>query len=89
MSAAFYHRQRNALQHIPDRLKQIAVYSLPFVSYSLTGVENLRDLFKHYSVSSKMVKLEHENVSLPSLNEMINDFSSNGTQLIFTMEKAE
>lgn len=87
VSAAFYHRQRNALQHIPDRLKQIAVYSLPFVSYSLTGVGNLRDLFKHYSVSSKMVKLEHENVRLPRLNEMINDFSSNGTKLIFTMGK--
>ncbi|WP_336863072.1 arsenical pump-driving ATPase [Peribacillus frigoritolerans] len=87
VSAAFYHRQRNALQHIPNRLKQIAVYSLPFVSYSLTGVENLRDLFKNYSVSSKMVKLEHENVSLPRLNEMINDFSSNGTKLIFTMGK--
>lgn len=87
VSAAFYHRQRNALQHIPDRLKQIAVYSLPFVSYSLTGVGNLRDLFKHYSVSSKMVKLEHENVRLPRLNEMINDFSSNNTKLIFTMGK--
>lgn len=87
VSAAFYHRQRNALQHIPDRLKQIAVYSLPFVSYSLTGVGNLRDLFKHYSVSSKMMKLEHENVRLPRLNEMINDFSSNNTKLIFTMGK--
>lgn len=87
VSAAFYHRQRNALQHIPDCLKQIAVYSLPFVSYSLTGVGNLRDLFKHYSVSSKMMKLEHENVRLPRLNEMINDFSSNNTKLIFTMGK--
>ncbi|MFA1711497.1 arsenical pump-driving ATPase [Peribacillus frigoritolerans] len=87
VSAAFYHRQRNALQHIPDRLKQIAVYSLPFVSYSLTGVGNLRDLFKHYSVSSKLVKLENENVRLPRLNELINDFSSNGTKLIFTMGK--
>lgn len=87
VSSAFYQRQRNALQHIPDRLKQIAVYSLPFVSFSLTGIDNLRYLFKQYTIPSKMVTYEDEIANLPRLNEMITDFSSNNTKLIFTMGK--
>ena len=46
MSSAFYQRQRDALKQTPETLKQIVTFSLPFVSYSLTGVENLRHLFK-------------------------------------------
>ncbi|MEW5549842.1 arsenical pump-driving ATPase [Peribacillus frigoritolerans] len=87
VSAAFYHRQRNALQHIPEHLKQIAVYSLPFVSFSLTGIDNLRYLFKQFTIPSKMVKYDDETAKLPRLNEMITDFSSNNTKLIFTMGK--
>lgn len=87
VSSAFYHRQRNALQHIPEHLKQIAVYSLPFVSFSLTGIDNLRNLFKQYTIPSKMVTYEDDTANLPRLNEMITDFSSNNTKLIFTMGK--
>lgn len=87
VSSAFYLRQKGALQHIPEGLKQSAVYSFPLVSFSLTGVENLRYLFKHYTMPSKMVKLEDETINLPSLNEMITDFSNDDKRLIFTMGK--
>ncbi|MFK9116017.1 arsenical pump-driving ATPase [Peribacillus castrilensis] len=87
VSSAFYHRQRNALQQIPEHLKQIAVYSLPFVSFPLTGIDNLRYLFKQYTIPSKMVTYEDDTAKLPRLNEMITDFSSNNTKLIFTMGK--
>ncbi|KRG13982.1 arsenic ABC transporter ATPase [Virgibacillus soli] len=87
VSSAFYHRQRNALKQIPENLKQTVIYSLPFVSYSLTGVENLRYLFKQYSMPSTGLILENETDNLPRLNEVINDFSSNNTRLIFTMGK--
>lgn len=87
VSSAFYYRQRNALQHIPEHLKQVAVYSLPFVSFSLTGIDNLRYLFKQYTIPSKMVTYEDDTANLPRLNEMITDFSSNNIKLIFTMGK--
>lgn len=87
VSSAFYYRQRNALQHIPEHLKQVAVYSLPFVSFSLTGIDNLRYLFKQYTIPSKMMTYDDETANLPRLNEMITDFSSNNTKLIFTMGK--
>ena len=52
ISSAFYHRQRDALKQMPENLKETITYSLPYVSYSLTGVENLRNLFKPYEVST-------------------------------------
>ncbi|MBL5806622.1 arsenical pump-driving ATPase [Bacillus sporothermodurans] len=87
VSSAFYQRQRNALKQIPANLKQTVSYSLPFVSYSLTGVENLRYLFKEYVIPVSEENRENEIVRLPNLNDVISDFSSTNTRIIFTMGK--
>jgi arsenite/tail-anchored protein-transporting ATPase len=87
ISSSFYQRQRNALKQIPDDLKQVGTYSLPFVSYSLTGVKNLRYLFKQYTMPATQSYVETQTISLPGLNEMIEDFSANNTRVIFTMGK--
>lgn len=88
VSTAFYSRQRAALSKIPQALKQIMAYSLPFVSYSLTGIGNLRYLFSSSAVSASVaeepaVKMDE----LPSLNQLIEDFSEKNTRVIFTMGK--
>ena len=59
ISSAFYHRQRDALKQIPESLKETITYSLPYVSYSLTGVENLRNLFKPFEISNLEVDTEN------------------------------
>ena len=87
ISSSFYQRQRNALKQIPDDLKQVGTYSLPFVSYSLTGVKNLRYLFKQYTMPATQSYVETQTISLPGLNEMIEDFSANNKRVIFTMGK--
>ena len=87
ISSAFYHRQRDALKQMPDHLKETITYSLPYVSYSLTGVENLRNLYKPYEVSTLELNAEAQPVNLPGLKSIIEDFSSHGTKLIFTMGK--
>jgi arsenite/tail-anchored protein-transporting ATPase len=87
ISTSFYKRQQNALQKIPNDLKQIVTYSLPFVSYPLTGVQNLRYLFKKYTFPAQQVGAENEAINLPSLNRVIQDFSENNTRIIFTMGK--
>ena len=51
VSKAFYERQRRALKETPEALKQVVTFSLPFVSYSLTGVDNLRHLFSSYTIT--------------------------------------
>lgn len=88
VSSAFYNRQRAALNKTPQALKQIMAYSLPFVSYSLTGIGNLRYLFSSSAISASVaeetvMKMEE----LPGLNQLINDFSEKNTRVIFTMGK--
>ena len=87
ISSAFYQRQRDALKQIPESLKETITYSLPYVSYSLTGVENLRNLFKPFEISSIEVDTVNHPVNLPGLKAVIEDFSNSGTKLIFTMGK--
>nr|WP_309101720.1 arsenical pump-driving ATPase [Fredinandcohnia onubensis] len=87
VSAAFYQRQRDALKQIPEHLKQTVSYSLPFVSYSLTGVTNLRYLFKDHFIPIEETNREIKLGNIPKLNDVIHDFSSSDTKLIFTMGK--
>lgn len=87
ISKSFYERQRNALKQLPSDLKQVAIYSLPFVSYSLTGVKNLRYLFKGYSMPASQVEDTGQTISLPGLSKIIDEFSENNSRVIFTMGK--
>lgn len=87
VSSAFYQRQRNALKQMPKNLKQSVIYSLPFVSYSLTGVENLRYLFKMYTSPTLISSNQPELSNQSKLKDIIEDFSSSDTKLIFTMGK--
>ncbi|EWG11170.1 arsenical pump-driving ATPase [Cytobacillus firmus] len=87
VSESFFHRQRNALKRMPDNLKQVETYSLPFVSYSLTGIKNLRYLFKQFILPQTELAMEQKLISLPGLSEVIEDFSSTNTRVIFTMGK--
>ncbi|WP_342527353.1 arsenical pump-driving ATPase [Chryseomicrobium sp. FSL W7-1435] len=88
VSSAFYNRQRQALQETPEALKQVMTFALPFVSYSLTGVENLRHLFSSYSMTNFEVEdANEEALALPGLNQVIEDFSEKNTRVIFTMGK--
>ncbi|PFO08496.1 arsenical pump-driving ATPase [Bacillus sp. AFS076308] len=87
VSSAFYERQRNAIKQMPNDLKQVVTYSLPFVSYSLTGIQNLRFLFKQYTMPAAEPEVVGKIISLPGLNKVIEDFSLNNTRVIFTMGK--
>jgi len=88
VSTAFYERQHRALKETPEALKQVVTFSLPFVSYSLTGVDNLRHLFSSYTITVfEDDSLSKETLQLPGLNKVIDDFSSKNIRVIFTMGK--
>ena len=88
VSTAFYNRQRAALKKTPAALKQIMAYSLPFVSYSLTGIKNLRYLFSSYAITESVAEETTVQVKdLAGLNGVIDDFSKKNTRVIFTMGK--
>lgn len=88
ISSAFYKRQRNAVSQLPDELKQAVIYSLPYVSYSLTGLEHLRYLLKHFSIPPVQLAGELEKGhTLPDLEQLVNHFSTQQTRVILTMGK--
>lgn len=88
VSTAFYERQRRALKETPEALKQVVTFSLPFVSYSLTGVDNLRHLFSSYTMTVfEEDSLSKETIHLPGLHKVIDNFSSKNIRVIFTMGK--
>src|SRR5699024_3671575 len=90
VSTAFYMRQRNALKVMPGELKDVETFSLPYVSYSLTGIRNLRQWASDNPLlesASNESGIDTEKIQLPKLNSIIDDFSSKGTPVIFTMGK--
>ena len=50
-------------------------------------MENLRNLFKPFEISNLELDTENYPVNLPGLKAVIEDFSTSGTKLIFTMGK--
>jgi len=89
VSTAFYVRQQNALKGMPEELKGAQTFALPYVSYLLTGIDNLRQWIGGYSIArgADEVPIDTEKIELPHLNQIIDDFSSNNTRVIFTMGK--
>lgn len=88
VSIAFYEGQREALKKTPEELKKIQTFSLPFVSYSLTGINRLRQIVSDEPlVEFKETNEDTELASLSELKDLINDFSSKNTRVIFTMGK--
>jgi arsenite/tail-anchored protein-transporting ATPase len=87
ISYSFYERQRKAIEQMPLELKQVVTYSLPFVSYSLTGIENLRKLFKQNTMLAEQSDVNGKAITLPGLSKVIDDFSTNKIRVLLTMGK--
>ncbi|MBT2692619.1 arsenical pump-driving ATPase [Bacillus sp. ISL-55] len=87
ISKAFYDRQRKALVDLPQSLKQVGMFSVPFVPFSLTGVDNLRRMFKPATYSAERSEVELSEAKLHSLQELIDDFAEKDMRIIFTLGK--
>jgi arsenite/tail-anchored protein-transporting ATPase len=87
VSKAFYEKQQSALSKMPKNLKQVASYSLPFVAYSLTGVKNLRYLFKQFTLPAQEAESGFRDMETAELKDLIADMSVTDKKLIFTMGK--
>ncbi|WP_407974739.1 arsenical pump-driving ATPase [Bacillus altitudinis] len=88
ISKAFYNRQQEALKRIPKELKQMVMYSVPYVAYPLTGMNHLRRLFQTDILPETEIKDVDLSQQDPSkFKDLVEDFSSNGTKVIFAMGK--
>ncbi|PCK21345.1 arsenical pump-driving ATPase [Bacillus pumilus] len=88
VSEAFYERQQKAINHIPEELKNIDTFSLPYVSFSLTGIQNIRRLFNpSIEEASYMETVEVIENDLDNMQAMVDDFSKKDTRIILIMGK--
>ncbi|WP_273122422.1 arsenical pump-driving ATPase [Bacillus weihaiensis] len=88
VSTAFYQRQQHAVNSIPKELKQVPTYSLPFVSFSLTGIHHLRSFFNGESLPPVEINAELDsNRSVSELHDVIHDFSVSNKKIILSMGK--
>ncbi|MGK3722896.1 arsenical pump-driving ATPase [Priestia megaterium] len=88
ISTAFYNRQQQALKKMPQELKQMVMYSVPYVSYSLTGINHLRHLFQSHTLPTPEIKdIDLSQQNLAEFKDVVEDFSVDGTKVIFTMGK--
>ncbi|KAA6451286.1 arsenical pump-driving ATPase [Bacillus swezeyi] len=89
VSEAFYQRQQKAIAQIPSLLREIEIYMLPYVPYSLTGVSNIRTLFADHQISTKdqQHELPLQQSKLDNVQAVIDDFSASRARIILTMGK--
>ncbi|WP_100404959.1 arsenical pump-driving ATPase [Bacillus solitudinis] len=85
VSEAFFDRQEKALEAIPETLKELNIYELPFVSFPLTGVKSLRHLFGKPLEISYTEKRKISNFS--TIEEMVSKFAEKEKGVILTMGK--
>lgn len=88
MAMEFYQRQQQALKEMPEEVKKLQLSSVPYVSYSLTGLKELRYFTKHvtlYSQEGSQPEINTEDVH--SLMDLLNDIETSGTRVVMTMGK--
>jgi arsenite-transporting ATPase len=86
VSTAFYRRQEQALIHMPNQLKTLSSYELPYVSYQLTGITALRTLFQDQSTIEEKVESKAL-TGVASLRNIIEQIGQKNHGVIMTMGK--
>lgn len=85
LSNEIYKKQQNALENIPELLKNLDIYEIPLRPYNVTGLENVRSFLKANCVKESTFRLNSE--SIPKLSAVIDNIYNSGKKVIFTMGK--
>lgn len=86
VSVAFYQRQQEALKVMPDPLEKIVTYELPLVSFSLTGITNLRKFFQDPEKTGDFVE-DALDIHVPGLKILVDEVAKKEHGVVFTMGK--
>ena len=85
VSEAFYKKQKESLDKMPEGIKDLETFFIPLRGYNLNSIENLRSLLtedKEYT-SDQDLNID----KTPSLTDIIDDLYKNEKKVIFTMGK--
>ena len=85
ISESLYIKQQNAMENMPQELKNIATYAIPLRAYNITGIDNIRALLTkdNYILRKETVNAE----TILGLKDVIEDLYLSGKKVIFTMGK--
>ncbi|MBC3805546.1 arsenical pump-driving ATPase [Acetobacterium fimetarium] len=85
IATAFYGKQKDAVNKIPNSLKTLDIYTLPLRAYNVAGVDNIRRLFTEDDVIE--VEEFRKMSDLPGLEKLVKDLYNTNKKVVFTMGK--
>ena len=85
VSKAFYKKQKESLDNMPEGIKGLETYFIPLRGYNLNSIENLRSLLIEDKEYTSDVELGIDEST--SLKDIIDDLYKNEKKVIFTMGK--
>ena len=85
ISSKLYQKQQNALNGIPEELKNLSTYQIPLRAYNITGLENVRSMLNSDRQEVKAEVLNTENFY--RLQDIVKSIDEAGRKVIFTMGK--
>ncbi len=85
VSEAFYKKQKESLDKMPEGIKGLKTFFIPLRGYNLNSIENLRSLLIEDKDYTSDVDLNIDET--PSLKDIIDDLYKNEKKVIFTMGK--
>ena len=85
VSEAFYKKQKESLDAMPEGLKDLETFFIPLRGYNLNSIENLRSLLIEDKDYTSDVDISIDET--PSLKDIIDDLYKNEKKVIFTMGK--
>lgn len=85
LSNVIYEKQQSVLKDIPEGLRNLKTFEIPLRPYNITGIENIRAFFNSKDIRYSNEKLNI--VSIPTLNNVIEDLYKSDKKIIFTMGK--
>jgi len=85
LSNSLYQKQQAAISNMPETLKAFPIYMVPLRSYNVTGLENVRALLTTDYVPTEPLTLNTDHI--PSLSDVIDEFTAEDRRVIFTMGK--
>ncbi len=85
ISNAIYNKQQDALNDMPEGIKNIETFEIPLRPYNVTGIENVRAFLKENKIKLNSEKLNVTHI--PKLNSIVEDLYKSNKKVIFTMGK--
>ena len=85
VSEAFYKKQKESLDKMPEGIKDLKTFFIPLRGYNLNSTRNLRSLLIEDKDYTSDVDLKIDET--PSLKDIIDDLYKNEKKVIFTMGK--